>query len=208
MRSTLPAGASPAAAPRRVRRLVRAVVPTAAAAVTATLAVAAFTDEAENAGNRASAADVTIGTDVAATAPLFDLTDWQPGESGDTVTRCIGVTNGGSVPVPVSLRLDGAPTGRLADFVDVAIDRGTRDAAVDDAGCASFTPAASGAEVFRGELDELPTTAGSAVADGGTPLAVGAERAYRVTWTLQDTEDAEGTSVEGVTFRWETTTAG
>ena len=208
MRSTLPAGDAPAAAPRRLRRVVRAVVPTAAAAVTATLAVAAFTDEAENSGNRATAADVTIGADVAASAPLFDLTGWQPGEDGDTVTRCIGVTNGGSVPVPVSMRLGGAPTGELADFVDMTIVRGTRDAAVDDAGCASFAPAASEAEVFRGELDEFPATAGTALADGGAPLAVDAERAYRITWTLQDTEDAEGRSLGGVDFRWETTSAG
>jgi hypothetical protein len=58
--------------------------PTAAAALAATLAVAAFTDDAQNAGNRASAADVTISADVAASSPLFDLADWQPGEDGDT----------------------------------------------------------------------------------------------------------------------------
>ena len=208
MRSSLPAGDMPAAAPSRLRRLVRTAVPTAAAAVTATLAVAAFTDEAENSGNRASAADVTISTDVAATAPLFDLADWQPGEDGDTVTRCIGVTNGGSVAVPVSMRLAAAPTGDLADYVDMTIMRGIRDASVDGAGCGTFSPAESGAQVFRGELDEFPTTADGAVADGGAPLAVDAERAYQVTWKLQDTEDAEGKSLGGVTFRWETTSAG
>ena len=192
---------------RRTRRAARVAAPTVAA-FGAVFAFAAFTDEAENAGNRASAADVTIGADVAATAPLFDLTDWQPGEDGDTVTRCIGVTNGGSLAVPVSMRLTGAPTGQLADYVDMTVVRGTRDARVDDAGCASFAPAASGAQVFRGELDEFPTTAGAAVGDGGAPLAVGAERAYQVTWKLQDTEDAEGKALGGVSFRWETTTAG
>jgi hypothetical protein len=49
--------------------------------------------------------------------------------------------------------------------------------------------------------------AGGGVSDGGGTLAVGAERAYRVTWQLQDSEDAEGLAVEDVDFLWETTTA-
>jgi hypothetical protein len=191
--------------PARLRRLAKLAAPTTAAALAATLAVAAFTDDAQNAGNRATAADVTITADVAATTPLFDLADWQPGEDGGTVARCVGLTNGGSIPVPVALRLAGAPTGQLADFVDMTVERGTRDTAVSDAGCAGF---ATDGVVFRGELDEFPTSAGAAIADGGAPLAVGAERAYRVTWTLQDTEAAEGRSLGGVDFRWETTSAG
>jgi hypothetical protein len=189
---------------RRARRAVRVAAPTVAAC-SAVLAFAAFTDEASNAGNRATAADVTITEDVPASTPLFALDGWQPGEDGAEVSRCVAITNGGSIPVPVRLRLGGAPTGRLGDFVDVRVERGTRAAATDDASCATF---ASAGEVYDGELDELPTTSAEAVADGGAHLAVGAERAYRITWTLQDTEEAEGQSVGGVTFRWETTTAG
>jgi hypothetical protein len=106
------------------------------------------------------------------------------------------------------MRLAGAPTGQLGDFVDMTVVRGTRDAAVDDADCATFRPAGTGAQVFRGELDEFPTAPGTALDDGGGSLAVGAERAYQVTWKLQDTEEAEGRSLDDVTFRWETTTAG
>ena len=189
---------------RRTRRAARVAAPTLAA-FGAVFAFAAFTDEAENAGNRATAADVTVTEDVAASSPLFDLKAWQPGEDGDTVSRCIGITNRGSIPVPLRLRLAGAPSGALADFIDVKVERGTRDAAVDGPECTSF---ASGGQVYAGELDELPATSAAALADGGGDLAVGGERAYRVTWKLQDTEAAEGLSVSGVTFRWETTSAG
>jgi hypothetical protein len=163
---------------------------------------AAFTDDAHNDGNRATAASVTISEDVAATSRLFDLSNWQPG-AGDE-QRCIAITNDGSIALPLSLRLDGAPGGQLADFVDMKIERGTRPAATDTADCGGFT--AEGV-VYDGELDEFPTAPGAAVADGGGKVAVDAERAYRVTWSLQDDEAAEGLSVEDVDFLWETTTA-
>jgi hypothetical protein len=189
---------------RRTRRAARIAAPTVAA-FSAVFAFAAFTDEASNAGNSATAADVTITEDVAATAPLFSLDDWQPGEDGDTVSRCIGITNGGSIPVPLKLRLASTPSGDLGDFVDMTVERGTRPTATDDAGCGSFVAAG---EVYRGELDEFPVASASAIADGAGKLAIGAERAYRITWKLQDTEEAEGRSIGGVTFRWETTSAG
>lgn len=204
MPPTSPAGDRPA--PRRLRRAARLAAPTLAA-FSAVFAFAAFTDEAQNAGNRASAADVSITEDVAATAPLFALDDWQPGEEGDTVARCIGVTNDGSIPLAIRLRLAGTPTGSLGDFVDLRVVRGTRDRTVDSSSCATFAAAQGGGDVWSGELSAFPTTTAGAVADGGAPLPVDAERAYAVTWKLQDTEAAEGLSVSGVTFRWETSSA-
>jgi hypothetical protein len=187
----------------RLRRLGRLVAPTAVA-LGAGLAFAAFTDDAANGGNRAIAADVTITEDVDARSPLFDLADWQPAEQGATVERCIGITNGGSVALPLTLRLDGAPAGGLGEYVDMRVEHGTRPAATDDAGCDGF---AAGGEVYAGELADFPTTAAGRLAAGAERLAVGAERAYRITWTLQDTEEAEGQAVSGVNFLWETTTA-
>src|SRR5688572_8455686 len=103
-----------------VRKLGKLAAPTAVA-LAAGLAFAAFTDQAANGGNRATAADVTITEDVAATSPLFDLADWQPAEDGATVERCIGVTNGGSIALPLTLRLAGTPSGDLAEYVDVKV---------------------------------------------------------------------------------------
>lgn len=191
----------------RIRRAARVVLPAGVAAIATSVAFAAFTDEAANGGNQASAANVTITEDVAATSPLFDLADWQPGED-DTVARCIAVTNDGSIALPLTLRLDGAPDGSLGDFVDMKVERGTRDRATDSTDCSTFAPAAEDAVVYDGELDEFPTTAAAALSDRGGKLAAGAERAYRATWRLQDTEDAEGKSVSGVDFLWETTSAG
>jgi hypothetical protein len=193
---------------RRARRLLRAAGPTAGAALAATLAVAAFTDEAANSGNRATAASVTITEDVPASSPLFDLTDWQPGEDGDTVARCIGITNAGSIPVPLALRFAGAPAGRLGEHIDMRIERGTRSRAADDGSCATFASDATTPVVYEGEVGDFPSTDAGAVGDRGAPLAVGAERAYRVIWRLQDTEEAEGQSISGVTFRWSSTSAG
>ena len=186
-----------------VRKLGKLAAPTAVALV-AGLAFAAFTDQAANGGNRATAADVTITEDVAATSPLFDLADWQPAEDGATVERCIGVTNDGSIPLPLTLRLAGAPTGDLAEYVDVTVEHGTRATADDGKTCDGFSKAG---DVFTGELADFPVTAQDRLAAGGADLAVGAERAFRITWTLQDTEEAEGKSVSGVEFLWETTTA-
>jgi hypothetical protein len=180
---------------------VKAAVPLAIAAG-ATLALAAFTDDATNAGNRATAADVTITADAAATSALFDLAEWRPGP-GAAESRCIAVANGGSVPVPIALRFAAPPTGALGDYVDMTITRGSRPRATDGPGCADFTADAVDAKVYAGELGEFPSAAGAALGDRAAPLPVGEERAYRITWALQDDEGAEAQSLSGVTFRWE-----
>jgi hypothetical protein len=188
---------------RRIRRAAKVVLPSIAAAAVTAVGFAAFTDDARNAGNSASAASVTITEDVAAATPLFDLSNWQPAEQ-DTVSRCIAITNDGSIALPLSLRFDGAPTGGLGDYVDMKVERGTRDAATNSSDCSSFQ---SAGVVWEGELDEFPTTAAGRVSDKGAPLAVKGERAYKVTWKLQDDEGAEGKAISGVSFLWETTSA-
>jgi hypothetical protein len=201
--------ASGPAAPRRVvRRAARLVGPTFVA-LGAVFALAAFTDDARVDDNGATAASVTISADRAASAPLFAVRDWRPEAAAQA--RCVTLTNDGSVAVPVAFGLARAATGPLADFVDVTVERGSGTAATRDGGCEGFTAAgtvdlAPGAAGTGAELDELPHGAGL-VADGGAPLAAGAARAYRVTWTLQDTEAAEGLSVDGVDLRWRSTTA-
>ena len=193
--------------PSRLGQVARYALPSLAAALVTGLGFAAFTDDAQNSGNQATAANVTITGDAATSAPLFDLDDWQPGED-DTVSRCIAITNDGSIALPLTLRLNGAPGGRLGDFIDMKVERGTRDSATDTADCSTFTAAESDAVVYDGELDAFPVASGDAVSDKGGKLAPGAERAYRVTWHLQDDEGAEGQTVSGVDFVWESTSAG
>lgn len=189
--------------PVLVRRAAKTLVPAAAAAAVTAVGFAAFTDDASNPGNRATAASVTITQDVPATSPLFDIGDWQPGED-DTVARCITVKNGGSIGLPLKLRLDGAPTGTLGEYVDLKVERGSRPAGAGSSSCTGFTAAG---DVWSGELASFPTAVGSGVADGGGKLAAGADRAYRITWHLQDDENAEGRSIADVDFLWETTSA-
>ncbi len=209
-----PAGDQPSDSRRPLRRLTRAVAPTLVA-FGGVLAFAAFTDDARNDGNHATAASVTITEDLPSSTPLFSLSRWRPYapyQSEYHQTRCIGVTNDGSVAVPLKLRLAQAPTGALGDYVDVLVLRGTRAVDVNDTSCATFradpdipSTAVDEKLVFAGELDELPTTPGTALPDGGDPLGPGAERAYLIKWELQDTEDAEGKAVSNVDFRWEST---
>lgn len=192
--------------PRRLRRVARVLVPSVAAAAVTAIGFAAFTDDATNRGNEASTANVTITEDIDAQTPLFDLDNWQPAEQ-DTVSRCIAITNEGSIALPLSLRLDDAPTGELDDHIDMKIERGTRDVATNSSDCSTFKADATDAVVYDAELDEFPIAAGTGVSDKGGKLAVDGERAYRITWHLQDDENAEGKSVSGVNFLWETTSA-
>jgi hypothetical protein len=199
-------GDAPAAPRRIVRRAARLAGPTFVA-LGAVFALAAFTDDARVDDNGATAASVTISADRAASAPLFAISDWRPEDAAQA--RCVTLTNDGSVAVPVSFGLARAATGPLADFVDVTVERGSGTAATRDGACAGFTAAgpvdlAPGAAGTGAELDELPHGA-ALVPDGGAPLAPGAARTYRITWTLQDTEAAEGLSVEGVDLRWRST---
>ncbi len=183
-----------------VRRIGKVAAPTVAV-IGVGLAFAAFTDDARNDGNQASAASVTITEDVSASSALFNLTNFRP--SDPTEQRCIGVTNGGSVPVPIKLRLAAAAGGTgLGSHIQMTIERGTRTTSNNTSSCTGFAADATSPTFFNDKLANFPTTAGGAIADGGTALAVGAERAYRIRWTLDDTEAAEGKTVTGVDFLW------
>ena len=184
----------------RMRRLAKVAAPTVAV-LGVGLAFAAFTDDARNDGNQATAASVTITEDVSASSALFNVTNFKP--SDPTVERCIGVTNGGSIPVPIKMHLDGAPAGTgLGSHIQMTIERGTRSAADNTSSCGSFVADATSPTFFNDKVANFPTTSGTAISDNGASVAVGAERAYRIRWTLDDTETAEGKTVTDVDFVW------
>jgi hypothetical protein len=183
-----------------VRRIGKVAAPTVAV-IGVGLAFAAFTDDARNDGNQASAASVTITEDVSASSSLFNLTNFRP--SDPTEQRCIGVTNGGSVAVPVTMHLDGALAGTgLGSHISMTIERGTRTTTDNTSSCATFAPDATSPTFFNDKLSAFPTARNSAIPDQGAPLPVGQERAYRIRWTLDDTETAEGKTVSDVDFVW------
>ena len=184
----------------RMRRIAKVAAPTVAV-IGVGLAFAAFTDEARNDGNQASAASVTITEDVSASSALFNITNFKP--SDPTESRCIGVTNGGSIPVPIKLYIDGALGGTgLGSHISMTVERGTRSTADNTSGCGSFVADATTPTFFNDKLANFPTSLGTAITDGGTTLAVGSERAYRIRWTLDDTESAEGKTVTDADFVW------
>jgi len=165
----------------------------------ASLAFAAFTAERTNENNAATAADLTLTSDVGS-ATLFDpstdtdLANWKP---GDTETRCIGVTNGGTVPGDVTLRGNTPGGTGLGTYIDMTIERGTIAAGhTDRLDCSTFT---AGTQFSTGTVSAF-TTASPGLSDGGGPLADGAKRGYRVTWTLQDDQAAQGKAISAYTF--------
>lgn len=170
----------------------------------ASLAFAAFTAERTNSGNAATAADLTLTDDVGS-ATLFnptsdaDLANWKP---GDTETRCIGITNGGTVPGDVTLR-GSTPGGTgLGAYVNMTIERGTIAAGHTDRNdCSTFT---SGTQFSTGTVSAF-TTASPGVADGGAALAANAKRGYRITWTMQDNDAAKAKTISAYTFTWRLT---
>ncbi len=122
---------------------------------------------------------------------LFDLADLGPAKP---VAHCLEVTYDGTV-VPVDLAMRAEATGSLADYLDVTVEHG------DGGGfrnCEGFTATD---EVFQGTLAQL-------AASGWLPqerfVNSGASRSYRVTFELQNRQDALGQSVS-TSLVWEVT---
>jgi len=185
---------------RRAGKLAGSVVVLAGAS----LAFAAFTAERTNENNAATAADLTLTDDVGS-ATLFnpstdtDLAAWKP---GDTETRCIGITNGGTVPGDITLRGNTPGGTGLGAYIDMTIERGTIAAGhTDRTDCSTF---AGGTQFSTGTVGAF-TTASPGLADGGAALAAGTKRGYRVTWTLQDDQAAKGKTISAYTFTWRIT---
>jgi len=198
-RTPEPEGRGPRAL-RRLAKLLGSVLVVSGAG----LAFAAFTAEEANSGNAATAADLTVTDDVGS-ATLFDpandpdLANWLP---GDAEVRCIGITNGGTVPAAVTL-YGNTPGGTgLGAYVDMTIERGTIAAGHSDRkDCSTFAAATS---FSSGTVSAFTTTA-PGLSDGGADLAAGAKRGYRITWTLQDAAAAEGRTLSAYTVSWRLT---
>lgn len=155
----------------------------------------AFTSTTSNSGNSFEAGTIAITDDDAGTA-MFAVGGLLP---GDSVQRCINVTNAGSTAF-TSVALAGAPSGALASALHLTIDRGTGAAGGAGSGCAGFSAVASA--IIDTTLDAVPTTV-SPLVDTSSWNA-GATRSYRFTVTL---DAAAGNAMQGATaaadFTWQ-----
>jgi hypothetical protein len=147
----------------------------------------------------------TAGTVVSATASsgtislsdddqgrsLFDLGDMVPGRP---VVHCIEVSYDGTI-LPVDLAMRSEAAGDLAAYLDVTIESGQGGGFGD---CSGFT---GDGQVFSGTLGRL---AASGWLELGQVVNAGDRTSFRISFEVQDTEEALGRTASA-SFVWEVT---
>lgn len=179
----------------RVGRMAGAALAAAVSALVIGSLVVTFSNRALDPVGTVAAGTITSGTisllDDDQGRSLFDLADMAPGRP---VVHCLEVVYDGSI-VPVDLALRAEAAGDLAPYLDVVVEDGT-GGGFDD--CSAFRPAG---EVYGGTLAQL---AASGWIDLGSILNSGERISYRITFELQDREEALGRSAS-TSFVWEVT---
>ena len=184
--------------PRRSRRAMayRAVAMLASLGFVSVLVMtssrAAFVDTTDNTSNHFSAGTVVLNDDDAGTV-LFNVNNLAPTQSR---TNCIRVDYTGSLAANV--RMYGAASGSLGQYLTVSIDVGT-GGSFDN--CTGFT---GGTNLYTGTLSAFAAartnfTNGLQGWNGATNPS---NRTYRITVTLQDNNSAQGLSANA-DFTWE-----
>jgi len=170
-------------------------------ALIVTTSRAAFSDTTDNTSNSFTAGNVDLSDDDSG-ATRFTVTDMVP---GDTITRCIVVTYGGSVdPSVVNMYSGGfVDSGDFGDYLNVTVDEGDGGTYAD---CTGFTEDDVGAE-FAGTLTSFDATHTSYATGFGEwdPSAAAQFKTYQITVELDaSTPDAEqDESVTALNFTWE-----
>lgn len=159
---------------------------------------AAFTGSTSNADNEWTAGSVSLTNNAPSGSAVFAVTNAKPGDTG---TKCINVTYGGTLNAAVKLYVTN-PSGDLGQYLTLVVTEGT---GATDVNCTGF---AAGSVLTAGGGDTLTTftTAHNSYATGvsaWTPAgSSNAVRSYRITWTLQDNNAAQGDTAQA-DFTWE-----
>ena len=147
-------------------------------------------------------------TDDDSNAAMFNAADLKPGSTG---TKCIAVTEDGSLPSTVKLfGTDYSTTKELGTYIDLTITAGTGGSF---SSCDGFTPLATDSAVYSGTLADF--AASSSGYSSGVP-STGAwqpgsgtqTRVYRITYRISS--GAPNTSQSGnaaIGFTWEAETS-
>lgn len=166
---------------------------------------AAFVAQTNNATNQVSSAGINLTDDDSGTAMFNNVTGLVPGANTD---RCITVTwTGTTNPLAVKLYASGAPTGNLAQYLNLAVDMlpGTGDSF---GSCTNFTGTPT--NVYTGTLSAFATAYtgyANGVSTTWTPtMATSPDaRTFRFRISVQDVAAAQSqTTTFG--FTWETQT--
>jgi hypothetical protein len=126
--------------------------------------------------NSVTAGTVVLGDNDSGTTPLA-ISGLMPG--GATSTACEQVSYTGTAPATVRLWGTVGGTG-LAPYLNFKITRGTFSGTPSAGSCTGFTADASGSVLFNSTLDNLPTSAGAAIADPSSSWTSGDKRGYKL----------------------------
>jgi hypothetical protein len=166
----------------------------------------AFSATTQNSGNEISTGTVVLGDNDLGTS-MFQVTNAEPGQ---TWTKCISVTYGGSLPADVTNHLRSTP-GVLSPYMHLKLERGTQTTAAFP-GCGDFTPAATGAVVYDAPFSDptMPRSSETAVSEppvGKTVWDQGDSLALRVTLSLSPTmpDTLQGATTGDASIVWEAT---
>ena len=163
-----------------------------------------FSSTTQNSGNEIASGTVEL-SDNDSGAALYNATGVRPGES---ISRCIKATYGGSLPALVRLYSASTP-GPLAQFIDLTITQGTQPSSTFP-GCTGFAADATGA-IFTGTLqgfEQARTSYANGIATapaGKSSWSKGEALVYRFQATLQATapDSSQGWSSGVHSFVWE-----
>lgn len=177
----------------RISRVAAAALAAALSALVIGSLVVTSTARALDPAGTSAGAVATSGTislvDDDGGRSLFDLTNMAPGRP---VVHCIEVSYDGSI-VPVDLAMRAESAGDLAPYLDVVVESG-RGGGFGD--CSGF---GRQGQVYGGTLADLAAAGWLPL---GTLVNSGQAVTYRVTFELQDRQEALGRAAT-VSFVWE-----
>lgn len=182
----------------RRRRLAAALVAVLALVVGAFVMEgtrSAYSVPTSNASNSLAAGTVSLTDDDGGLA-LVSLTGLKPGDSG---SRCIRVSYGGSLESSVKLYAT-ASSGTLGQYVSLTIQEGS---GAGYGACSTFSPESI---AYAGRLDAFLSsrTAYSTGIGSFSPLGSTETRSYRVTYAVDaDAPDAAQGTTQSFDLRWE-----
>ena len=176
------------------RTTARAFAAAVSALLIATLVVnrsnEALVTDGSVAGTTLASGTISLDDDDSGRA-LFDLSNMAPGRP---IVQCIEVQYGGSI-VPVDMILLAESAGDLGPYLNLSIDEGSGGGFE---ACETFVQSN---RIYEGTLSDFAS---------GDPLSVGVilnsgeRRSYRITFGLQDEQEALG-RVATADFIWEVT---
>jgi len=153
---------------------------------------AAFQASTVNPSNSFGAATVAVSDNDSGTL-LLDTTAMLP---GDTKQTCVQVSYTGTVDATV--KLHGTVSGSLPQYLNLTVERGSGASAFGN--CTGFS---STATVFSGTVSGLASSHTSwADGAGSYTAAPSSSQWFRIVWTLQDVNAAQGQTASA-TYTWE-----